>query len=59
MLPRLVAFRSLYDGTAARLKPDALYEMALAAGLSESTAESLRNARDDAITQAVLSEEVE
>ncbi len=55
MLPRLTAFRSLYGGTAGQLKPDALYGLAVAAGLSEAEAEALRDAREDALTEAAVS----
>ncbi len=56
-LPRIKAYRSLYDGTAARLKPDALYQMAMAAGLPETEAEELRDARETAIAEDAYAEE--
>ncbi len=50
-MPRVAAFKALYDGTAARLRPDPLYRLAVAAGLPESEAEELRNARESAIAE--------
>lgn len=46
-----MAFRFLHDGSAARLKPDALYDLAIAAGFSESDAEDLRDRRETAIAE--------
>ena len=55
-LPRLAAYKRLYDGAAGTLAPGALYDLAVLAGLPEDQADALREARASVLFEEALEE---